>query len=215
MVRSVSRSAVALAAALSLAASPAFAAEVYIPVILDHSGAVAAAPVGADIANQSRNWGGWGGRRHRDDVSVGDVLTGVLIIGGIAAIASAASKGSRERQQQDTYRYPAPESRSDSGRYGEPVPQRSWGSERNIDRAVDACVAEVERGANGTSGRRVETVDSVGREGDGWRVSGQASGGRGFNCTVDRDGHIRNVDGADRADNGYDSTDDDRPEYPG
>ncbi len=211
MVRSVSRSAVALAAALSLSASPAFAAKIYVPVILDHSGAVASAPVGADTANQSRSWGGWGGRRHRDDVSVGDVLTGVLIIGGIAAIASAASKGSRDRQQQDTYRYPAPESRSDSGRYGEPVPQRSWGSERNIDRAVDACVAEVERGE-----RRVETVDSVGRNGDGWRVSGQVSGGRGFNCSVDRDGRVRTVDGIDRADNGYDGTgEDDRPEYPG
>lgn len=209
MVRSVSRSAgvLALAAALTMAATPAIAAEVYVPVILKHrAAAVVGSPAATPTANDHRDWGG----RGRDDISVGDVLTGVLIIGGIAAIASAASKSNRDRNRNDTYRYPDRDQRAGSSRYGEPVPQRSWGSDRNIDRAVDGCVNEIERGE-----RRVETVDSVARDGDGWRVQGQTSGGGAFSCTVSRDGTIRSVDGGrDRAT--YDGTgEDDRPEFPG
>ena len=60
----------ASAAALSLAATPALA----------------------------RDWG-WGGHhRHRDRVDAGDIIAGVLILGGIAAIASAASRYSRSRR---------------------------------------------------------------------------------------------------------------------
>jgi hypothetical protein len=47
----------------------------------------------------ARHW------RHRDRVDTGDVLAGILIIGGIAAVASAASKSSRNREAND-YRYP-------------------------------------------------------------------------------------------------------------
>ena len=63
---------------------------------------------------------------------------------------------------------------------------------RGIDGAVDSCVREVERGSS-----RVDTVDSVDRDSDGWRVEGRMSGGRSFACSVDRDGRIRNatVDG--------------------
>ena len=211
MNHSVSRSAgaLALAAALSVAATPALAAEVYVPVVL-HS--AIAHPASVESANDHRGWGGgWGGRRGRDNVSVGDVLTGVLIIGGIAAIASAASKPKRDRDAE--YRYPSPDQRADSGRYGQPVPQGSWnGSDRNLDRAVDSCVNSVERGE-----LRVGTVDSVARLDDGWRVSGRMASGSEFSCTVDRDGNVRGVAaGPDRADNGYDGTgEDDRPEFPG
>lgn len=64
----------ALAASLSMAATPAMA----------------------------RGWGGWGGHyRHHDRVDGGDVLAGILIIGGIAAIASAASKASKQRDYRE------------------------------------------------------------------------------------------------------------------
>ena len=59
--------ALAAAAALALSATPALA--------------------------QVWGWGGGGwGHHHRDRVDAGDVIAGILIIGGIAAIASAASK---------------------------------------------------------------------------------------------------------------------------
>lgn len=66
------------------------------------------------------------------------------------------------------------------------------GSGHNIDGAVDACVNEVERGST-----RVDAVDTVGRDGEGWRVTGRVSGGRNFDCAVDGSGRIRSatVDG--------------------
>ena len=210
MVHTVSRiaGAIALAASLSVIASPALAARVYLPVILDRSGAQVTVPA-VQSASEHRDWGSWGGRQ-RDNVSVGDVLTGVLIIGGIAAIASAASRSKRDRENT-TYRYP--NQQGEGARYGEPVPQRSWnGSDRNIDRAVDACVSSVERGE-----LRVGTVDSVGRIDDGWRVSGRMSSGSEFSCSVDRDGNLRGVAASpDHADKDYDGTGEDkRPDYPG
>src|SRR5215210_9470574 len=42
---------------------------------------------------QHRNW-----RHHHDDVDAGDVVAGAVLIGGIAAIASAIKNGNRERQ---------------------------------------------------------------------------------------------------------------------
>jgi hypothetical protein len=41
---------------------------------------------------QRRHW------RHHDDVDAGDVVAGVAIVGGIAAIASAIKNSNRERQ---------------------------------------------------------------------------------------------------------------------
>ena len=48
----------------------------------------AAAPAGA------RDWR----HHHHDDVDAGDVVTGALIVGGIAAIASAITQGNRQKQ---------------------------------------------------------------------------------------------------------------------
>ena len=51
---------------------------------------------------QDWGWGGgnWG-HRHHDRVDAGDVIAGILIIGGIAAIASAASKNKRDRRDNN------------------------------------------------------------------------------------------------------------------
>ena len=89
--------ALAATACFSLIASPAIAAA------LPHAANRSALPTVAktwspadDIAaNRGRGgWGrgGWGGRHHHDDgIDGGDVFAGLLILGGIAAIASAAS----------------------------------------------------------------------------------------------------------------------------
>ena len=159
---------IAIAAALSLTATPAFA----------------------------RHYSDWG--RHDDRIDAGDVLTGILIIGGLAAIASAASKSDRDRRARDyernrDYR----DSSTTDGNYGdESRPEwREDGAERdyspqpqgtrNSDRAVDQCVAETERGE-----ARVETVDAVNREGAGWRITGRMRGGADFSCSVDGDGRV-------------------------
>lgn len=157
----------------------------------------------------ARDW--YGGGRHwhkRDRIDAGDVLAGVLVIGGIAAIASAASNASKARRDAD-YRYP--ERRDDNGR-----DYRDYrGSERNDSRdygnrdhtirgddgyapgarsgetlngAVDACVNEVER-----ADRRIDSVDTVSRTMDGYRVEGRVGNGRSFTCTVDGSGQVRSV----------------------
>lgn len=155
---------------------------------------------------------------HRDrGIDAGDVLAGVLIIGGIAAVASAASKSNRTSDARD-YRYPDrhPESRNPESRYPSDSDYRDWRAERDsesgyaqdreddrygsgdwrggdaIDGAVSACTGEIERG-----NRQIDTVEGVNRASDGWRVDGRLSDGRAFSCTTGADGRIRSatVDG--------------------
>ncbi|MCB2079495.1 MAG: hypothetical protein KDE55_17595 [Novosphingobium sp.] len=150
----------------------------------------------------ARGWGDYGGYRHhhRDRIDGGDILAGILVIGGIAAIASAASKSAKDNRERDR-RYPDDDYRS--GRNGDyRNAPGGYGSDDRDDRyrqgpgsgdislgtAVDACVDEVERAR-----RDVDSVDSVGREGDGYRVEGRVTDGRDFSCTVDADGRIRRV----------------------
>ena len=42
---------------------------------------------------EARRW-----HRHHDDVDAGDVVAGAVVVGGIAALASAITQGSREKQ---------------------------------------------------------------------------------------------------------------------
>lgn len=172
----------AMAAALSFTATPALAGD--------------------------RWGGGWGGHYHRDrgGVDAGDVIAGLLIVGGIAAIASAASKSSKEKREReerdrdwrdgeyrnDDYRGgnrgyddPAYDSRPEWNGRGDDRPSGRAGY-AGIDGAVDACVSEVEQGD-----RRVGSVDSVDRAGDGWRVEGRTLAGRDFACEVDAGGRAR------------------------
>ena len=176
--------ALSLAAALSMAATPAMA--------------------------RDRDWGGhWG--RHHDRVDVGDIFAGVLILGGIAAIASAASNSNKARRERSRdYRYPDQpyprqsypqrDSSADYGSetgpdYDESRGESRWdpngevsGQSRGLDRAVDRCASEIERGD-----RRIDEIEEVAREGDGWRVTGRVTGGDNFECTVDRDGQVSNT----------------------
>jgi hypothetical protein len=139
-----------------------------------------------------RSWGGWG-RHHRDRIDTGDVLAGILILGGIAAVASAANK---KKQREPEYRYPDNDypqqrERSGGGYADDDRSERSDSREvgdTGINGAIDRCMDEVARGST-----KVEEVDSVNRDGDGWRVQGRTGGGGNFSCTIDGDGRIRNV----------------------
>lgn len=194
-------------AAFTMLATPAFAAAG--PQHAPRATSAAALP--HDVAENRGGWGrnGWGnrwnggwGRRHNDGIDGGDVLAGVLVLGAIAAIASAASKNSRDKREQDVRRQG-----DDSWRYGDDTRNDSRSADMNrpsdlgrsvsLDTAVDTCVADVERGSN-----RVDTVDNVNRQGDGWRVEGRTQGGASWNCSVDASGRVKGV-----------TTDDPRPRY--
>lgn len=179
MLRSRAAASIAALAALSMTASPALA----------------------------RGYGGWDRHhhhRHGDGIDGGDLLAGLLIVGGIAAIASAASKSARDRQGNERDRYPGgPDYGEPEGRdYGDSSGQRDdeeapdYGSSYpgvaptngSFDEAVDRCSEELER-----SDRRIGSVDSVGRMGEHYNVEGRLEDGRGFACSVDREGRVRSV----------------------
>lgn len=147
--------------------------------------------------------GGWG-YRHHDRISTGDVLGGLLVIGTIAAIASAASKDKRERAPD--YRYDPPYredqryDRRDSN-YVPPVDDspevvdaRGYGNGDAQTRAADACSWAVE-GEMGDDAR-VDRIDGTEANNGGWYVTGTASrlGGevRSFGCSF-RNGRVVDV----------------------
>ncbi len=163
----------AMLAALALTAQPAFAADLALPATPSAVGIAPAWSPAGDSAHDYRRY-----RHRRNGVDAGDVIAGVLILGGIAAVASAASK-SQPRYPDRDWRYPDP--RRGDGRYGS-------NDARGIDRAVAMCVEEIERDA------RVETVDNVARTARGWQVAGSLYDGQGFSCSIGEDGRIEAVD---------------------
>ena len=188
----------ALLALFSMASAPATAAQ--LPV---QHGIRDVAPTGVaqgwDAANdKAERYRGWyGGRhRHRGGIDAGDVIAGVLVLGGIAAIASAASKSNKDRDYRDDY--PDRDYRSDDYRdHDRPNDYRGADSgdsrlrgASGLDNAVNACVSEVERS------EPVGEVDKVERDddGDGWVVEGELRDGRDFTCAVDGAGQVRDVD---------------------
>jgi hypothetical protein len=166
----------AMAAAFSLLATPAAAIDLPRPS--------AAKAYDGEAQNAERHRRRY---RDRDGIDAGDVVAGVLILGAIAAIAGAG-KNNRERERYEES-YPRPD--EDTG-YRTPG-QYERSDSRGIDRAVDMCVGEVERGSE-----RVGTVDSATRSADGWRVSGELEGGAPYSCSIGNDGQIGDVFVGDR-----------------
>ena len=91
--------------------------------------------------------------RDRDGISAGDVIAGALIIGGIAAVASAASRNN-DRYDRD-YRYDRAGYGYNQG-YGYRDNYESRGSAR---RAVEQCVYAAERNAARYTYGRADVTD--------------------------------------------------------
>jgi hypothetical protein len=94
--------------------------------------------------------------RDRNGISAGDVIAGALIIGGIAAVASAASKNDRNRDYRG---YPGDYGYDRAG-YG-----ANYGGHNGYDRyrenprqAVEQCVYAAERYAS-SRGMRADVTD--------------------------------------------------------
>lgn len=91
--------------------------------------------------------------RDRDGISVGDVIAGALIIGGIAVVASAASKNDRGRYgdyRDGDYRYDRAGYGDRNDQYGNGYGQ---GYRHNPRQAVAQCVQAAERYAAQRYGR--------------------------------------------------------------
>ncbi|MEY4722048.1 MAG: hypothetical protein RIQ46_1773, partial [Pseudomonadota bacterium] len=135
-------------------------------------------------------------------VDAGDVIAGLLVIGTVAAVASAASNAGKAKRARDDgdndyrddYRDQDRDYRDSNRRYGDDRPDfgsRGSGDYRGaggIGQALDNCAAEVER-----PDRRIDRVDTVERDSEGWRIEGQTDTGRTFVCSVSDSGRIRSV----------------------
>ncbi|WP_394727448.1 hypothetical protein [Altererythrobacter sp. GH1-8] len=135
--------------------------------------------------------------RDRDGIDAGDIIAGAVIIGGIAAIASAASKNNRDRYHYDDYRY---RDRDRDRRYS----YRN-GSPRA---AVERCVQAAERDAR-RSGYRFADVTEIRDVDDtryGWRVKGRivVDGNRGWGRYNTRYNRYDRYDRHGSYDRGYD-----------
>lgn len=157
--------------------------------------------LGAVPAEARGRHGGWGhggwGHRDRDNISAGDVLGGLLVIGTIAAIASSVSKD-KKRDRAPDYRYDPPYRDDDYRevpRY-EPdaSPSGAYGGGEAEARASDACgwAVEAEMGDDA----RVDSITDTQPNNGGWYVTGTASraGGdtRSFGCSY-RNGRVVDV----------------------
>lgn len=146
---------------------------------------------------RGRHHGGWG-YRDRDNISTGDVLGGLLIIGTIAAIASSVSKDKRERAPDYRYDPPYRADQHDTPRYEPDVQNDTVPSAYNRgeaeSRAADACgwAVEAEMGEDA----RVDSITDTEANNGGWYVTGTASrlGGevRSFGCSY-RNGRVVDV----------------------
>ncbi|MEP3051423.1 MAG: hypothetical protein ABJP48_00395 [Erythrobacter sp.] len=127
--------------------------------------------------------------RHRDrGIDTGDVIAGALIIGGIAAIASAASNNRDRNRNYNSNR-----------RYNQQV---NYGFNRGSSRgAVEQCINAAERQARRFGGFRyadVTQIRDVDRTRNGFRVKGRivVEGSRGYGRTrADRGKFTCYVDG--------------------
>jgi hypothetical protein len=204
--------ATAIAAAVSMTAASASATELarpHAPV------SVQAYDADANTA-ENRRWRRH--HRHGGGIDGGDILAGVLILGGIAAIASAADND-RDREYRD-YPPPPPPQGGYEERYDyrdAPPPYQGSDSSTGLGRAADICADAIERTID-----PVGSVDSVRRGASGWDVDGTLRDGSPFSCSIGSDGQIRDIK-TDRQYGGaayeaeepaYDGTgEDDRPYY--
>lgn len=111
--------------------------------------------------------------RDRDGVSVGDVIAGALIIGGIAVVASAASKNDRGRYgdyRDGDYRYDRAGYGGRNG-YGH---NGGYGHRENPRQAIERCVQTAERYASQRYGRAdVTDIREVRETRNGLEVKGR------------------------------------------
>lgn len=127
----------------------------------------------AENANRYRRY-----RRNR--VDAGDVIAGVLVLGGIVAIANAANNSSRNnRRREEETRY--------ENRDYQPQPRSSNRSGQGLERAVSICRNEIERDV------RINQVDTVNRSATGWQVTGTIYNGDRFACSINGQGQFEGV----------------------
>ena len=127
-------------------------------------------------------------RRDRG-IDAGDVITGILILGGIAAITDAARDAERDRRERDEqYERERDYRGRDYDRdYAERRDADRYASEVSPSQAAEACVEEVEQLGE------AQQPDLIRRVGEGWRVEGRMDDGTPYSCEIGPDGRVREI----------------------
>lgn len=133
--------------------------------------------------------------RGGDGIDAGDVIAGALIIGGIAAVASAASNNDRYNDRYNDRRY--------DDRYDDRGYNSDYGYYRNgygSRTAVEQCVQAAQRDAGRYGRARITDVTSINRIRGGYEIKGRlvVAGNRWSNR------YGRGYDGWDRYGYNYD-----------
>jgi hypothetical protein len=136
------------------------------------------------LSDNSAEYRRWGRHRHHR-VSGDDILTGIGILAGIAILADAVSKDEqRNRRDRDDRRTESlPEPRPDPRNYPPIASADIPAAGDDIGAAIASCNRAVEDAAAGKG--RVETIESVTRNGASWRVIGRLTGNAASNFTCD------------------------------
>jgi hypothetical protein len=144
--------------------------------------------------------------RYRDrdrGIDVGDVIAGVAIVGGIAAIAGAVSNSNRRGYDHGYNRYPSYGYGGGYGNYGGAYGNYGGYGGYGEGAAIGACSYQAERYGRGTV--RITDVDRRGRSvrvrgvidngGYGYDRYDRYDRGRiGFSCTAREDGRVTDFD---------------------
>ncbi len=151
--------------------------------LLTAAAATLAASAPATAQFRGPNGGGYRGH-DRGGISAGEVIAGVAILGGIAAIASA---GSSNRGYRDDRDYDRGHGWRDQRVYDDGYNQRGYGEREAIGQCIRAAQQEARRYGNA----RVTEVTDIDEYGRGFQI-------RGTVVSENRDWGRRGYDGYDR-----------------
>lgn len=157
-------------------------AKAAISAALIASMAVSAAPAAA----QNRDY-----NRDRDGISAGEVIAGVVVLGGLAAILSSGNDRN-DRYRDNRY--------NNDARYGYGYDYRRYGDSRA---AVNQCARAVERDSRRYGRTQVTQITSIDRKRDGYRLKGDVVADLGRDRgSYGRDPYNRGRYASDRYDRG-------------
>ena len=105
--------------------------------------------------------------RDRDGISAGEIIAGVVVLGGLAAILSSGDNDRYDNRGYDGRNY-----RNDNYGYNGGYDYNRYGNSRQ---AVNQCVNAVNQRSSYKRGARVDQVTRVERTGKGYRIEGRVS----------------------------------------
>ena len=110
--------------------------------------------------------------RDRDGISAGEIIAGVVVLGGLAAILSSGDNDRYDNRGYDGRDYRGGDYGYDNGRYNGGYDYNRYGNSRQ---AINQCVNAVNQRSSYKRGARVDQVTRVERTGKGYKIEGRVS----------------------------------------